>query len=529
MDRYSEGVLTEFLSSSTQYAPVSGEVTGIISQLEDDMKKELEEATAAENSAIAQFEALVSAKEKEVQAATDAIESKTERAGQTAVEIVNLKNDLADTQDSLGDDTKFLADLKKDCASKAAEFEERKQLRADETLALSETIAILNDDDSLDLFKKTMPSPSLLQLGTRSKDMQARALEILKGAGVQGEPKMSFIMLALSGKAQGFEKVVKMIDDLVVTLEEEQKDDETQKTWCLKEFDTADDTEKELVRTIDTLTTQIAETEDGIASAADTIAALTKGIKDLDAAVAEATSQRKEEHANFVQTQAENSAALQLLEVAKNRLNKFYNPSVYKPPPQRELTEEERLYVASGGVLTTAAPGGIAGTGVELPVFLQLDAAPAPPPETAGAFVKKDSSGPIALIDSLKNDLEKDMLQGENDEAAAQKDYEEFMADSATKRKADSATITEKEDQKAGLEADLVAAKDGKKGKEAELLNTREYISQLHSSCDFLLKNFDLRKEARASEVDALKNAKAVLSGADYSFLQKNAFLVRRA
>jgi len=529
MDRYSQGVLTGFLSTSSQYAPVSGEVTGIISQLKEDMEKELADATAAENTAISQFEGLVAAKEKEIQAATDAIESKTERAGQTAVDIVNLKNDLKDTQDSLADDEKFLADLKKDCATKAAEFDERSKLRAEEMVAISETIKVLNDDDSLDLFKKTLASPSLLQLGSQTKQIKTRALDLLQGASKHGDPKISFIVMALNGKSGGFEKVIKMVDDLVATLATEQKDDDAQKEWCGKEFDTSDDTEKELVRNIDTLTTEISETEDGIATLTDALAALHKGIKELDAAVEEATSQRKAEHANFVQTQAENSAALQLLEVAKNRLNKFYNPALYKPPPARELTEEERLYVASGGVLTTAAPGGIAGSGVSLPVFAQLKDAPPPPPETAAAFTKKDSSGPIALIDSLKRDLETDMQQNENDEATAQKEYEEMMADSALKRKADSETITEKDSQKAGLETDLVTAKDAKKGKEAELLNTREYISQLHGSCDFLLQNYNLRKEARASEVDALKNAKAVLSGADYSLLQteSRAFLER--
>ncbi len=46
------------------------------------------------------------------------------------------------------------------------------------------------------------------------------------------------------------------------------------------------------------------------------------------------------------------------------------------------------------------------------------------------------------------------------------------------------------------------------------------YIAQLHGSCDFLLENFDVRREARSGEIDAIKKAKAVLSGADYSFVQ---------
>merc|ERR1719359_2617804 len=297
-----------------------------------------------------------------------------------------------------------------------------------------------------------------------------------------------------------------------------------QREWCLKEFDTSEDKDKELKRAISNLETQIAETEEGIATLKDEIAALVQGIKDLDKAVAEATETRKEEHALFVQTSAENNAAVQLLEVAKNQLNKFYNPKLYKAPPKRELTEEERLYVASGGVLTTPAPGGIAGTGIA--VFAQVRAhmmmkdAPPPPPETVDAYQKSDSSGPVALIDRLKNDLAKDQQAVEIEEKQAQKDYEELMADSAATRAQDSKTITEKEGQKAGLEGDLEAAKEAKKSAATELAGIQEYIAQLHGCCDFLVQNYDLRKEARANEIDALKKAKAVLSGADFSLLE---------
>merc|ERR1719230_802826 len=146
--------------------------------------------------------------------------------------------------------------------------------------------------------------------------------------------------------------------------------------------------------------------------------------------------------------------------------------------------------------------------------------APPPPPETVDAYQKKDSSGPIALIDRLKNDLEKDVQENKHDEEEAQKDYEQTMSDSVAKRTADSKAVTEKEAQKAELEADLMGAKDLRKTKVSELVATQEYIVQLHGSCDFLIQNYDLRKEARANEVDNLKRAKAVLSGADFSFAQ---------
>merc|ERR1719171_3114395 len=103
------------------------------------------------------------------------------------------------------------------------------------------------------------------------------------------------------------------------------------------------------------------------------------------------------------------------------------------------------------------------------------------------------------------------------------------MSDSAEKRAADSKSITEKTGMKAQLETELETSKEGKASSTKDLMATLEYMSSLHGECDWLLKNFQVRKEARASESDALVKAKAVLSGADFSLLQQgNKFLNRQ-
>merc|ERR1719199_1834981 len=96
-----------------------------------------------------------------------------------------------------------------------------------------------------------------------------------------------------------------------------------------------------------------------------------------------------------------------------------------------------------------------------------------------------------------------------------------MMADSSAKRAQDSKLITEKTSMKAELETELENSKANKISTTKELMGTLEYISGLHKECDWLLKNYDVRKEARASEVDALGKAKAVLNGADFSLVQR--------
>merc|ERR1719324_908107 len=134
---------------------------------------------------------------------------------------------------------------------------------------------------------------------------------------------------------------------MVTTLKTEQADDDNKKEYCEKEFDLADDKKKSLERSISDLDTAIADAKEGIAATKDDIAALEKTIKALDKAVAEATEQRKEENEDFQQLMASDSAAKEILGFAKNRLNKFYNPKLYKPPPKRELSEEDRATLAA--------------------------------------------------------------------------------------------------------------------------------------------------------------------------------------
>merc|ERR1719316_1037274 len=163
-----EDELVSFLSGTQgeEYAPASGQITGILKTMHDEMTKDFAEEKAAELAAIKAYDELMAAKTKEVNALTKAIEEKMTRVGELAVEIVQMKNDLGDTEEALVEDKKFLADLEKNCDKKAAEWDTIVKTRNEELLALADTIRVLNDDDSLELFKKTLPgaSASLLQV-----------------------------------------------------------------------------------------------------------------------------------------------------------------------------------------------------------------------------------------------------------------------------------------------------------------------------------------------------------------------------
>jgi septal ring factor EnvC (AmiA/AmiB activator) len=363
--------------------------------------------------------------------------------------------------------------------------------------------------------------------------MRARALSLLRQAresSTLDRSNLDFITLAIQGKKMGFEKVIQMIDEMVATLKEEQADDDNKKQYCATELDTSDDKKKELEHALEDLETAIAKTEEGIAALASEIAALKDAIKALDKMVVEATEQRKQENEDYTELMAQDSAAKDVINFAKNRLNKFYNPKLYKAPPKRELSEEDRITVNMGGTLApTPPPAGIAGTGISASL-VQSHEKPPPAPETFGEYKKKSeqNTGVIAMMDLLIKDLDKEMTQATAEEKDAQADYEQLMKDSAEKRAEDAKTLTDKEASKANMEAELQAHQDTKASTESELAATLEYIHALHSECDWLVQYYDLRKESRDSEIDALGKARAVLSGADYSLLQKKSRHLRK-
>ena len=231
-----------------------------------------------------------------------------------------------------------------------------------------------------------------------------------------------------------------MIDGMVGVLGKEQEDDNSQKDFCEAEFSKSATEKKETEENLASLAASLDEMSATVETLTSEVSTLQAEIVSLDKAVAEATEQRKQENEDFVTKQAENQACTQLIEKAKNALNKFYRPNMYKAPPKQEQ-----------------------------PVFVQVrramvrgDAVPPPPPETFGAYQKKDgkSNGVMGLMDEMVNDLKSDLTDAEHAEETSQKDYENLMSASQQTRTANAKSITEKEGAKAGWQEKIETAKE---------------------------------------------------------------------
>merc|ERR1719473_147513 len=158
MDSMDRRTAMAFLEDSSESTGASDQIVGILKAMKDDMEAELKDAIAEEEKSIAGFGDLKASKEKEIEMATEAVETKMGRAGELAVAVVQSKDALEDAEEEKADTTKFLATLEKDCATKEKEMAERTKMRTMEISAISDAIGILNDDDALDVFKKALPS-----------------------------------------------------------------------------------------------------------------------------------------------------------------------------------------------------------------------------------------------------------------------------------------------------------------------------------------------------------------------------------
>jgi len=499
-----------FFQDSNGYSPQSGQIVGILKGMKDDMEAELKKAIADDEAAAKGFADLKASKTTEIKMATEAIQVKTQRSGDAAVTIAQTTNALDEAGDELVETQKFLSQLATECATKEKEFAERSSVRAEEVKAISEAISILNDDDALDVFKAARGAAlnqkdqlGFLQTSNSQASNAKKAQAVLAAAAAKASSaQLKLVLFTLGSKvkmsSKGLESVITMIDDMVVLLGKDQASDDSTKTFCEDELEKSADEHKASSAVLAQAEATISELTDGIDANAEKIATLQADIKALDKAVAEATEQRKEEHEDFSAATQLNQAATELIEKAKNRLQKFYNPTLYKAPPKTEMTMEEKIIDA--------------GTFAQVRSHRVMDE-----DLTFDTYKKSDkSAGVIGLMDMMIKEIATDMKDAAYEEKTSQADYSKLMASSEESRMADGKLIITVTSTKATLEAKLEAAKEEKMATETDLDLIASATGDLHMQCDFLLQNYDLRAEARTNEVESLKTAKSILSGANF-------------
>jgi len=470
-------LVLSFLQDSNvpAYAPQSGEIFGVLSQMKETFEANLAQAQKDEQDAQKAYEELKAAKEAEIKNGQEQIVAKTQLLAETDENLAQAKVDLEETQKAMGLDAEFLAMLKEKCAMTDAEMEERTKTRQLEMEAVGKALEVLSGDDAMDTFSRTF---SLVQTD-QSKHRREAAARVLRRTG-----RPQLMALALHVRLDAFEKVKKAIDDMITALLKEKQDEIKHKDFCTDEFNTNE------LQT-QTKTQEKTDHETKIADLTMVIERLAKEIDQLKAEVSEAQVQlkragedREAQNKEFQTTVTDQRETQSLMTKALDFLKDFYEKNAS---------------------------------------FVQQE--PAGPPPPAGFKEYKhnaQSGGVMQLIQQIITDakaMEQEAIRSEED---AQKAYEDFVKETNGSIEAKSTEIVEKSEARAKAEGELVQAKESKEGVMLELEQLSNYNAELHQSCDFVLKNFDLRQSSRDEEVEALRQAKAILSGAKFEeFLQQ--------
>jgi len=458
------------------YAARSGEIMGVLKQMKEEMEGDLGEAQKVEKERAVLFAELRSAKTQEIETGEKMAEQKEDELAQAQNDLAEAKEDVGQTQEALSEHQKFLMNLKKTCAESDANFNLRKNARLEEIKAVSETIEILTKDEARDAMEGTY---SFLQIRNTHKNRRVQAARLLRSIAARTRSP-ELIALATSVELDAFTKVKKAIDDMIAMLKQQQIDEVKKHDWCNAELQ---ETEMETMKTEDLRADLVAKAEDLAATVkrlTDEIEAAKTQIAELQQNLQRASEERQVANHDFQKTLADQMATQVVLEKALDRLATYYDKVA--------LMQRSKQ------------------SGKQTPPVPQMEYKPS-----------SGSTGVMQMIEKLvyeAKDLQAKAKQGEGEAQAA---YETLVSDTndsvaalqlevVTKTKAKA----EAEKEKLQTESDLNDAVD-------ELERLSKYTADLHAECDYLLKNFDIRQEGRAQEIEALQQAQQILSGADFS------------
>jgi hypothetical protein len=463
-----------------EYNAQSGEIYGMLRQLKDEMERDLVDSQQLEAKQAKDFASLRQAKTAELEGGLKSLDEKKQQLAKADFDLAEAKEDLSHTKATLEADTKFEKNLKVTCDEADANFAERKKSRLAEMEAVADTIEILSEDDAKEAMSATFKkAASFLQLSSaRQSDRRSKAASLLRHQAAKSG-SADFALLAKSVELDAFGKVKMMIDRMLDVLNTQQADEVKKNDWCKSEIQSNDmatakatDRKGQLEASAEERRVELQHLEEDVAEAK-------KAISREQVSLQEATVNRKKENLDFQKTIADQTVTIEVLDKAMNRLAQYYD--------QQSLAQMHR-----GNKSEPAAP----------------------PPQMK---YKKDSAstGVMSLIEKLIYDAKEIMAESKKTEANAQAAYEEMVADSNAMIKSLSKSVLSKTEAKVEAQKDLSQKEMDLKATTKELERLSKTDVDLHNECDFLLNNFMLRQQSRDEEAESLKQAKAILSGAN--------------
>lgn len=509
-----EGITLDQPQGATYaYEGSSGGIIDLVEKLGEKFTEEKRALEKAEFNAKSAYEMMT--KDLNGQIATAKMEKgmKTTTKAKTLEAEAEAKGDLADTQASLAEDEKFLADLDSECKQKSFDYEQRQIVRDGEIDAIDKAIGIMSGEDvaganehtALPFLIQKSSKTSLAQLRSQSKSpvQDAVAAFLQQQADKTGSKLLSLI--AAKAASDPFTKVKKMIREMIQKLVEEAEADATHKGFCDTEMSTNKQTRDKKTAQSEELTADIEELTAEISKLATEITELGAELAALDAAVKEATDERFAEKSKNTDTisdaKAGAAAVAQALAILKDFYEKAAVPVEQPAPQQGPIAYDNRALQ----ILKTASGGAS---------FIQINAHNKLGPEMeSGSYTGMANGGVLGLMEVCQSDFEKLLAETESAEADSVKVYDEFMADSAQDKAVKETDQKHKVAEKSTKESDKATAMKDLRITQEELHAAMQYYEKLKPDCEVKVMSYAEKKAAREAEIESLKEALEILAG----------------
>jgi len=471
-------------AGAKSYNSASGQIVGILSEMKSQFVKDLSKSQYTETEALIAHHTMSAAKTAEIASATEQKEEKEAKLADIIKKAADSAEDLEATKEALTSDQAILVDLDENCSKQQKEYDARTQNRNDELEALGETLKILTGDEARDLFAKTVSFIQIRSVRTGTKGVAT--LDEAQSAAVDAAMKRiihtarkhkdwSFASLAVAVRLDPFTKIIATMDKMMAGLKKQQKEEYDKKDWCDREIDDMEDSLKVKSQQKEDLADKKLDTENSITTETADIEGLKTEISEMQVSLKKAGLERKEQNQIFQAATADQRATIVILNKALDRLSDFY--------ASKSLIQKKTA----------------------------LD----PPPPTPKGYSKSGGGGGVMqLIQKIISDAELAEQTLLADEQSAQNSYSQFASDTTAAMEANQASITEKTVLLEKHAATKSQTNEAISYNNEAIAKLDESLHAIHADCDFLLKYFDVRQQARKEEMASIVEAKAILSGA---------------
>jgi hypothetical protein len=495
-------------ASATKYAPQSATIMGILGDMYNTFSTDLEEAVSDEASANRKFEDYIYEKQVELHDLRATKQNKEEQKAEAETLLADTTQEYDDTEAQKEADIEFFDETKGACEKKNEEWVKRKDLRDAEIAGMNEALEILTSDEARELFAKAIKpgkETMFLQISSEDDSMapQNRAYAALKKAASHSH-SLRLAQVAASvklAKSGHFDAVIASINEIIQNLRDEDQADIEKRDECKATYQEIESTVKDLEWKIRKNDAKVDKLEKLIAQREKERLTTIEEIEEVTAQMEAMAKQRKEEHEAFQAKKSDDEGAIELLEMAKKALTKYY--------------KENKLPVLLQGI--KHKKGG--------PDFARSeDAAPEFEFSDKGSR-SGESKGIVSLMDMLIEDLEDEIKNGLKDEATTQEEHEKEMKKAENLKE-------ELIEKKTNLEDSIAKREEEKSDEHADKgvnlqdkMDENEYKAEIKPDCDWIIKSFTDRHNAREAEMNGLMTAKEYLAGAKVpSLLQKKGF-----